>query len=536
MIRRIQPDVAETLREALARRGYDHAGLKRVLGIGAGGFVDISSGPLLMRRTADGLPLSTMVRLFIGGASVEAGAAERALDPVGLGEAARAGLIESDPLDPSLVRATVALVPYEDLVLAADFSRRTSGEIAREFDHVMGVGRSSAALGKLARGAAKGRRGGGGSVRDGSAGAACGGAGRVLDLGCGCGYLALRMAGAFESAIGTDVNERAVGMSVFNARLNGLPNATFRLGSMTDPVAGESFDLVVTNPPFVISPETGQVYRDGARRPEAGGARGHGDEFCSWIARHAPGVLRDDGVLVMLVNWSHGEGDDGSGRLSSWAPPGMQAWVLRTDTQRVDEYASMWIRHTESGTPGWSEAMFADRFDRWMKHYGSLGIERISYGAMVVRRARPAFFEFDSMETAWIDSGAVDVARGLDGRAAVAAVEADHRDEGVLAGRWRVAPDVRVLQRMAPRDGAWRAVEATVTIGGTDDATGRSGRPVCGGDPAAVESVLRVDGKRALVQVVDETASMTGRERSSLRAQAARIARALAREGGLTPV
>lgn len=77
---------------------------------------------------------------------------------------------------------------------------------------------------------------------------------RVLDLGCGAGTLALLAAkrGAAQ-VIGVDISTRAVALSGFNARLNGL-SCRFEVSDMFSAVEGERFDLVVSQPPFITQP------------------------------------------------------------------------------------------------------------------------------------------------------------------------------------------------------------------------------------------------------------------------------------------
>src|SRR5581483_923772 len=78
--------------------------------------------------------------------------------------------------------------------------------------------------------------------------------GAALDLGCGAGSLALVAARAGAGrVVGVDINPRAIELARFNARLNGL-RADFRAGDGVGPVAGEAFDLVVSQPPFVVRP------------------------------------------------------------------------------------------------------------------------------------------------------------------------------------------------------------------------------------------------------------------------------------------
>ncbi len=93
--------------------------------------------------------------------------------------------------------------------------------------------------------------------------------GRALDLGTGCGVQALHLAAHCDAVIATDINPRAVWMAAFNASLNDLSTIELRTGYFFTPVRGETFDLITTNPPFVISPGTGAP----ARVPRLGPAR-----------------------------------------------------------------------------------------------------------------------------------------------------------------------------------------------------------------------------------------------------------------------
>ena len=89
---------------------------------------------------------------------------------------------------------------------------------------------------------------------------------RVLDLGTGCGIQALRARRFAERVVATDVSERALAFTRLNALLNGVDGIETRLGSLFEPVRGEVFDRVVSNPPFVITPRVAGVpeyeYRD----------------------------------------------------------------------------------------------------------------------------------------------------------------------------------------------------------------------------------------------------------------------------------
>src|SRR5699024_5598023 len=133
--------------------------------------------------------------------------------------------------------------------LASDLGELATGrELDR--DHVLGIGGASLTLAQL-------------TVRTDVA--------RVLDPGTGCGIQALHAARHSGEVVATDVSRRALDFADFNARLAGV-GLDLREGSLFEPVADERFDLVVSNPPFVITPAAAYAaglpvmsYRDAAR-------------------------------------------------------------------------------------------------------------------------------------------------------------------------------------------------------------------------------------------------------------------------------
>ncbi|NNE60777.1 MAG: peptide chain release factor N(5)-glutamine methyltransferase, partial [Woeseia sp.] len=76
---------------------------------------------------------------------------------------------------------------------------------------------------------------------------------RVLDLGTGSGAIALAIARdrPLCDVVATDISAEALAVAALNARQLGLPNIDFRQGSWAEPVLGETFDVVVSNPPYV---------------------------------------------------------------------------------------------------------------------------------------------------------------------------------------------------------------------------------------------------------------------------------------------
>jgi SAM-dependent methyltransferase len=119
---------------------------------------------------------------------------------------------------------------------------------------------------------------------------------RALDLGCGSGTAALLFAARTSQCIGVDVNPRAIILARVNAALNGLTNLEFRRGDLFQPVADETFDLIVSQPPFVSLPP--------ATKPAMflhGGARG--DEFALRLLTELPDRLTAKGRAYLLVEW-----------------------------------------------------------------------------------------------------------------------------------------------------------------------------------------------------------------------------------------
>jgi len=75
---------------------------------------------------------------------------------------------------------------------------------------------------------------------------------RVLDLGTGCGLLAIIAAKMGASVIATDTNPLAIACAMENARIHKvLDKIDFRLGNLFAPVKGEKFDLILFNPPYL---------------------------------------------------------------------------------------------------------------------------------------------------------------------------------------------------------------------------------------------------------------------------------------------
>jgi SAM-dependent methyltransferase len=206
----------------------------------------------------------------------------------------------------------------------------------------------------------------------------------VLDLGTGCGIQALHASRHARRVVATDISERALELAAFNAELNGITSIKFRLGSLFEPVAGERFDHIISNPPFVITPRTAGVpsyeYRDGGLE---------GDAIVESVIRGVEAHLNPGGVAQLLGNWEYRDGAGGLDRVNGWLDErepgerGLDAWVIEREVQSVTEYAETWIR--DGGTVAGS-AEFDALYGAWLDDFERRGVSRVGFGYITLGR------------------------------------------------------------------------------------------------------------------------------------------------------
>lgn len=301
------------------------------------------------RRVRSAGAFGTLVRLFILGESIATAAAARSLSRHTLKALLRAGLLQQRD---ARVGAQTMLLPVDKLFILRDFGAEVRGGPLRP-DHVVGVSAASLTLARLTvRRQAK----------------------TVLDLGTGSGIQAFLAAEHAERVVATDTNRRALRLAALGARLNGLDNVEFRQGNLYQPVDDCRFDLIVSNPPFVISPQACYAYRDSGLP---------GDAVSQQVIRGAPRLLTEGGFCTVLFNWHHRADEHWAERPRRWvADSGCDAWIVRFDTEDPLTYAATWLRPTEGHDPD----RYGTLLDEWLAYYRRAGIEAISAGAAVLRR------------------------------------------------------------------------------------------------------------------------------------------------------
>ena len=158
--------------------------------------------------------------------------------------------------------------------------------------------------------------------------------------------------------------------------LSGVPEADLRQGSLFEPVGGGTFDLIVSNPPFVISPGARFTYRDGGMA---------GDDLCRTLVQRSADHLTEGGYCQLLANWQHVEGEDWRERVTSWVPPGCDAWIVQREVQDVAQYAELWLR--DGGDHRADPAAYAARYDAWLDEFEAHKVRGVGFGWITLRRS-----------------------------------------------------------------------------------------------------------------------------------------------------
>jgi release factor glutamine methyltransferase len=128
----------------------------------------------------------------------------------------------------------------------------------------------------------------------------------VVEVGTGSGAIALSLAweGAFGRIVATDVARDALDVARDNARRLGLEDVVdLRIGPLYDPIAGERFDVIVSNPPYVALTEAEALPPEVSRWEPPGAlfAGETGLDVIESLVVGAPDHLRPGGVLVLEI-------------------------------------------------------------------------------------------------------------------------------------------------------------------------------------------------------------------------------------------
>ncbi|HWH27159.1 MAG TPA: methyltransferase [Pseudolysinimonas sp.] len=421
------PHAIAALRADLTAAGYTVDGLTALWGPEAGSALERGNRVPARRRLAQlESATATLATAWILGLPVSEAHLSRALPTLGVDGAIGLELFERAEVEG---RGEAGhLYPLVDLRPYAFLDARGAGEwwIASDLgelavgvlrtDHVLGVGGASMTLSGLIM---------------------PGHIGRALDLGTGCGIQALHLAREAEHVVATDISERALDFARLNAALNGVDSIEFRLGSLFEPVAGETFDRIVSNPPFVITPRGADVpeyeYRDGGAV---------GDGLLIALIADLGDHLEPGGVAQLLGNWEYRHGSPGLDAVGARAQAaGLDAWVIEREVADPARYAETWIRDGGTRTDA---ADFERLVGAWLDDFEHRGVESIGFGYLQLRRPLSGVRSLHRLERVDAALGTAGSGLGAQVAATLAAHDAQRAldDRALAAARLTVAPDV----------------------------------------------------------------------------------------------
>ena len=195
----------------------------------------------------------------------------------------------------------------------------------------------------------------------------------TLDLCGGCGPHAMAASRFSETVVATDSNYRAAKFVDFNAALNGFTNIEAVSGDLFSPVKGRAFDLILCNPPFVISPSTNSGFRDNEFEL---------DFLLQKILKEAPDHLAPSGFFQTTCEWVQVQGEEWTERIESWLHNnGCDAWILEANCQLPESYARNRLRETSS-----SDATDMISLDKYLDYFDKRNVEAIRGGLIFLRK------------------------------------------------------------------------------------------------------------------------------------------------------
>ena len=249
--------------------------------------------------------------------------------------------------------------------------------------------------------------------------------GRALDLGCGSGAQALLLDA--DRVVATDIDARALAAAAQSFHLSGfrkIDDHTWRdgdrlltllQGSLFEPVAGQRFDLIVSNPPFVIA-GAGHVHRDSPF---------DADGLTRTLLQQLPQQLNPRGIAVVLASWLQTREQTWDERVASWIPDGVGAWIAQREFLNIDEYVQAW---------GDDTALDDAARDAWRTRLRALDAEGIGFGWIVVRAGE----QWQHVEDV---STASRIPNGDEVLAQLTASGTDHTAVELLFGTWDFAAE-----------------------------------------------------------------------------------------------
>lgn len=380
------PGLLAALAADLRRLDYTLDGVARLLGPTASAALNrdqiipaLLAAERAVRQDNQAAPLAAVVRLWLLAEPQERETLDAALPGTGVEGLLELGLVQPVP-GSGLLTAKADLRPYgwdrnddgsggAELWVASDLAAHQQAGVLRH-DHVLGIGQASTTLVQT-------------TIRRHTE--------RALDLGTGCGIQAFHLLHHCQHVTATDISERALAYARFNILLNAVAlsvdpdrledRVSLRLGSLLEPVTGEEFGLVVSNPPFVITPRSSGedaadqfTYRDGGLP---------GDDIVASLVADLPGILAPGGSAQMLGNWEVPAGSGWDERPKSWVRAGTDAWFIQREQVSPEQYAETWLQDASESR---DRQHYRDAYAAYIDDFASRNVAGIGFGMVWLRR------------------------------------------------------------------------------------------------------------------------------------------------------
>lgn len=485
MLNLLPPDFSNRLRALIQEADYTEANLKKVLGAAELPSRQLRNRARLLDRTSDGKLINCLVKWFWIGVPQKQSHVASQVPKELLSLLIGSGLLESEGDD--LIPAAL-LLPIDGFVVAAD---HPSAIESRSSDLVLWPNPTSKFLSRFA-------------VRRHSS--------ATLDLGTGSGILSLVASRFSDSVTATDLNERAIAFAKFNAGLNGINNMEAIAGDCFGPVEGRRFDLILSNPPFFITPQTDYLFCDNSMEL---------DGLCRRLIKEAPSHLNEGGYMEMLCEWAQVKGEPWEERVAEWLrETGCDGWVMKGLTQDPEEYAQHRIRETSQNIDE-DSAHYAE----YLSYYRSRGVEAIHDGLIVMRRREGQNFVRIEEVPPTPSGNLSDLI--LSTFAAHDLLRDNGTDQKLLAIYPALAPHVRLEEICRPVAGSWKPELLTLRLA-------NGFRPHIEVQPQVAEFLAACDGTKSAQQVIGELASKTNASLDLVTTECLSMIRKLIERGFMT--
>jgi hypothetical protein len=472
---------AERFRRFLAEIGYTQTNLRDHLKLSELPSRRLRNHARLLDLTAEPTALHTLLRWFWVGVGIAENVGVKRVPPWVVKFCVRCGLLreEGDTLNPQVLLTSIGA-----FLIASD--RTATVECAAPPDLVLWPNPTTRLLADF-------------TVRKPSR--------ATLDLGTGNGIQALYAAAHSSTVIASDLNPRAVQFAAFNARLNGCENVECLPGDMFEPVKGHSFDLIVSNPPFFISPFKRYLFCDNPMEL---------DQLCRTIVRQAPAYLSEGGYFQMMCEWARVQGQPLEEKIEEWfTGTGCDAWVVTGHAQDPGEYADARIREMNV-REGEADPRL---YDQYMAYYRGKKVDAIHGGIVAMRRRSGRNWTLTQEMSKAPKKPFGGLVQQVFANRDV--LDRCRRDEQLLELSPSVSAGARLEEQFQHSGSGWKPKSLMLVL----DQGVRTSVEV---QPLVAEFLGRCDGKRKLGELIQEMSAKVDVDVGTVRSECLKVVRELA--------